>query len=443
MFKQCGEKDDFIQYLEKNLEEFRCRKSLPKKEDSSQHTTKVVEEASLNTKSSVSSPSKDLEEVSSFQKNIATLKEFREKHGHYNVPMSSFQKNIAVLKEASLKEQPTKLSTSSPSKDLNDNGNQTRNEEMSSFQKNIATLKEFREKHGHCNIPKNHPDQTLYCWTQRMGVSYRFIQEGKKPPYNLQPDEIKQLTDLDFDFRKSKKKSWDTWFEQLEEYKQRHGHVNVRNTKEDNPLYMWCYRMNYAYNERKRNIKPRHSSLSEEREQKLLDIGFKFYTVKAKCFWKSFDEWFAELESFKASHGHIEVPCSHEHRYLHQWCLAMKKSCEESKQGKIPQGYKFDKEEIKKLEEIGFCVVETTKGSDDEKELASLDGDIETAKDSDDKMKPVPLIEDTSADGSDDKKELVPIHADIETAKGSVDEIKPVSMDGDTANSDNVVATST
>lgn len=330
------------------MEKFRCRKSLPKKKDGSRRNTKVVEEASLNTKSSVSSPSKDLEEVSSFQKNI-------------------------------------------------------------------ATLKEFREKHGHCNIPKNHPDQTLYCWTQRMGMSYRFIQEGKKPSYNLQPDEIKQLTDLDFDFRKSKKKSWDTWFEQLKEYKQRHGHVNVRNTKEDNPLYMWCYRMNYAYNDRKRNIKPRHRSLSEEREQKLLDIGFKFYTVKAKYFWKSFNEWFAELESFKASHGHIEVPCSHEHRYLHQWCLAMKTLCEESKQG----SYKFDKEEIKKLEAIGFCVAETTKGSDDEKELASLDGDIETAKDSDDKMKPVPLIEDTSADDSDDKKELLPIHADIETAKGS------------------------
>lgn len=185
MFKQCREKEDIIQYLEKHVEEFRLKKSLPKKD-----------------------------------------------------------------------------------------------KEMYSFQKNIATLKEFREKHGHCSIPKNHPDQTLYYWTQRMGMSYRFIQEGKKPPYNLQPDEIKQLTDLDFDFRFSKKKSWDTWFKQLEEYKQRHGHVNVRKIKEDTPLYMWCYRMNCAYNERKRNRKSRYSSLSKEREQKLLDIGFKFSTVK-------------------------------------------------------------------------------------------------------------------------------------------------------------------
>ena len=54
----------------------------------------------------------------------------------------------------------------------------------------------------------------------------------------------------------------------------------------------------------------------------------------------------------------------------------MKKSCEETKKGKIPRGYKID--EIEKLQEIGFYVLETTKGSDDEKELVSVEGD--TAK---------------------------------------------------------------
>ncbi|GFH56185.1 hypothetical protein CTEN210_12661 [Chaetoceros tenuissimus] len=457
MMKRCGEKEDIIKYLEKNLEEFRCKKGFLTKEKSSEHT-EATEEASVEVEPPKSSTTTSLSR-STFDDRFEDLQNYKKQHGHLNVTSledSVLYSWICKIKVSyhEMKSNPTAKPTYSARSmfslneekierlkeigfDFGKDGiDETRKEEMSSFQKNIAKLKEFRKVHGHCNISKNHSDQTLYCWTQRMGLSYRFIQDGKKPPYNLQPDEIKQLTDLDFDFRKSKKKSWDIWFMQLEEYKRRHGHVNVKNTKEDNPLYMWCYRMNYAYNERKRNIKPRHSSLSQEREQKLKDIGFKFYEVKAKpkTLEKSFDEWFAELETFKTSHGHIEVPCSHEYRYLHQWCLDMKKLCEEIKRGKTPPGDKVDEEEIEKLEDIGFFKIDTLKeGSDDEKDLVPLDENTEFAKGSDDEMKPVPLNEDTEfGKGSDNEKEPVPLDDDIETAKGSDDKMKPIPLDEDT-----------
>ena len=75
MMKRCGAKDDIIKYLEKNLEEFRCRKSQPKKEISSRHTAKVAEEASMEVQQKESSVTKDLKDDAQCKKSLPKKKD--------------------------------------------------------------------------------------------------------------------------------------------------------------------------------------------------------------------------------------------------------------------------------------------------------------------------------------------------------------------------------
>lgn len=207
MMKRCGEKEDIIKYLEKNLEEFRCKKGFPStKEKSSQHT-EATEEASVEVEPPKSSRT-TTSSRSTFDDRFEELQNYKKQHGDLNVTSSkdsvlygwicrirvSYReiKNNPTAKPTysaksmfSLNEEKIErlkeigFDFRSPPKVLKDGIDETRKEEMSSFQKNVAKLKEFREAHGHCNISMNHSDHSLYCWTQRMGLSYRSIQDGR------------------------------------------------------------------------------------------------------------------------------------------------------------------------------------------------------------------------------------------------------------------------
>jgi Helicase associated domain. len=71
-----------------------------------------------------------------------------------------------------------------------------------SFGERIRDLAGFKEKYGHCNVPRVFKeDVSLGRWCHVMRCSYRQIKENQKPMYKLQPEEIQRLEDMGFRWR--------------------------------------------------------------------------------------------------------------------------------------------------------------------------------------------------------------------------------------------------
>jgi Helicase associated domain len=94
---------------------------------------------------------------------------------------------------------------------------------------------------------------------------------------------------------------WDVKFGQLQQFVQMHGHARVPVRYRLNmSLSKWAKRQRYQY---KLKQEGKHSTLSDERELKLVDLGFEW---DIRC--TVWEERFDELVEFKLKHGHMSVP---------------------------------------------------------------------------------------------------------------------------------------
>ena len=69
---------------------------------------------------------------------------------------------------------------------------------MVSFEQRCHELEAFKSDFGHCNAHRNH---ALGRWCNAMRASYNKIQQGQKPNYNLNQDQIKCLEDIGFKWK--------------------------------------------------------------------------------------------------------------------------------------------------------------------------------------------------------------------------------------------------
>ena len=57
-------------------------------------------------------------------------------------------------------------------------------------------LKAYYEKNGHCHVPANYGDKTLFRWIAKQRKKYKNYKSGKKP--TLTDDQVKQLEEIGF-----------------------------------------------------------------------------------------------------------------------------------------------------------------------------------------------------------------------------------------------------
>jgi len=57
-------------------------------------------------------------------------------------------------------------------------------------------LKKYREANGHCHVPVNYGDKTLFRWIAKQRKKYKNYREGKKP--SLTDEQVQLLQDIDF-----------------------------------------------------------------------------------------------------------------------------------------------------------------------------------------------------------------------------------------------------
>ena len=96
---------------------------------------------------------------------------------------------------------------------------------------------------------------------------------------------------------------WDERFEELKRFVGQNGHCHVPTHLSSNPsLARWCKRQRYQYKLKKSGG---HSTLTDEREQKLNDVNFVWDVHSS-----SWEERYMELLDFKMKYGHTNVPRS-------------------------------------------------------------------------------------------------------------------------------------
>ena len=216
----------------------------------------------------------------------------------------------------------------------------------------FQVLKEFHDEHGHCNPPNQPEYKTLNNWikNQRMHYTYRLHRPEKQHLSYLTAEGIRKLESIGFVWNANDAK-WEQKYQELVEYKKRHGHCNVPTPfRENPPLGKWVSQQRYKYNqENSCNIK-------DERIRKLESIGFSWFP-KQDSWWSMYEE----LKRFKEAHGHCRVPqrygaslgiwVRHVRRVVREYVLSV--CIEQRVEGVYVTG--LNEERLEALRSLDFC----------------------------------------------------------------------------------------
>mmetsp|Transcript_4678 Transcript_4678/g.8962 ORF Transcript_4678/g.8962 Transcript_4678/m.8962 type:complete len:607 (+) Transcript_4678:206-2026(+) len=241
----------------------------------------------------------------------------------------------------------------------------------------FADLKAFKEKYGHCLVPKTFKEnQSLAYWVQRNRRHYNLYNNGEDSL--LTADRIKRLENIGFLFRakgadaqsalekKNKREKgelkWLMHFEEICKYKEVHGNCLVPKLyKPNRALASWVYNQRYQY---KKKFEGKDVPLNDKRIQKLESIGF-CWKAKLDGEWKDHDRdrrressqgsWeskFERLVQFKEKHGHTLVPKQYKSdQSLSSWVFRQRRQYTFLMNGQFSS---LSNDRLEKLKEIGF-----------------------------------------------------------------------------------------
>ena len=133
----------------------------------------------------------------------------------------------------------------------------------------------YRDDNGHCNVPSR--QSSLGIWVRNQRMEYKKFCAGKT--LSMTPHRVNILNNIGFVWDASDKigfkkdnEGWMQMFEQLMEYKEKHGDFLVPQVYEGNPkLGKWVSRQRYFYHRTKMGKSTR---MTEERQHKLEELGF-------------------------------------------------------------------------------------------------------------------------------------------------------------------------
>ena len=153
------------------------------------------------------------------------------------------------------------------------------------WEKNFSTLLKFFQQEGHLDVPEKWSDAPgLFRWINKQREDNK---RGK-----LNSVQIERMDDLGFVWAPLDE-SWNARFGRLADFKNRHGHCDVRK-RDDVRLAEWVNDL------RKR----RKTSLPQDRAEALDALGFDWDS----CLERDWEEMFAALVEYKRSRGDCNVP---------------------------------------------------------------------------------------------------------------------------------------
>ena len=197
----------------------------------------------------------------------------------------------------------------------------------------MAALTRYKLEHGNSDVPITHP--TLGSWVKDQREFYKL--HGYPKPNPLTKNRVQRLKD-EAGFQCNKPTRWDIRFQELNEYKEVHGHCDV---PIDYPhLGVWV--LNQRFN---------LLDMPKERIGALDSLGFNWNCNKRNRSNGKWDAQYSQLVQFVNEHHHANVPPSY--KKLGKWVKNQR--YEYTKFHKKEAGTsKLNRNRIDKLEEVGF-----------------------------------------------------------------------------------------
>jgi hypothetical protein len=147
----------------------------------------------------------------------------------------------------------------------------------------FAELVEFQKIHGHCNPSRDDVNyKSLVIWVQDQRTMHKNLRHGK--PSSLTPERIQRLLSIGFQWNVAKTLplSWEKRYQQLVEYKEKHGHCNVpQKATPGAPVGLgnWVLEQRRSYKtttDQDSTHPSKTKKLSSEQIEKLEKIGFQW-----------------------------------------------------------------------------------------------------------------------------------------------------------------------
>ena len=137
-------------------------------------------------------------------------------------------------------------------------------------------LVEYEAEHGNCLVPQHYPDnKALGKWVDKQRTQYRLRREGKHS--FLTEERIKKLEDLGFEWSPLGN-SWDDRYDELVEYKNKHGNCLVpQRYSKNKALGRWVAKQRTQYRLRREG---KQTPLTEDRIKLLDEVGFVWSVKK-------------------------------------------------------------------------------------------------------------------------------------------------------------------
>jgi hypothetical protein len=230
------------------------------------------------------------------------------------------------------------------------------------WQHNFELLCAFQRKNGHCQVPKGYTVDSvrLGSWVSRQRRYYRNFIQGKASP--ITEERISQLNSIGFERRPTGLLKddclWQHKFELLCAFQRKSGHCRVPQsyTVDSVRLGLWVKHQRHFYQNYKRGMKRKGTSITEERIAQLNSIGFEW---KLRAPPKDDSTWqhkFERLCAFQRENGHCRVPKGYtvDSVRLGVWVSRQRYYYQNYKNGMKGEGASITEERITQLTSIGF-----------------------------------------------------------------------------------------
>lgn len=220
------------------------------------------------------------------------------------------------------------------------------------FVKRLYDLQAFREKFGHCRVPKRYaPNKTLGNFVNKTRQMYRKYNERKKS--SMTPERIEVLNLMGFDWGTERIKpnvsessgmtlAWKEKLKEFKRYKETHGDAKIPSSSS---LARWCVRQRREYQHLNMGEK---SSMTEEKIAALKSVNFDFDPSET-----TWNLRIQQLMDYKKQYGDCMVPAQYEaNPQLGRWVNTQRKYYKLYEDG---LSSRISAKRIKQLNSLDFC----------------------------------------------------------------------------------------
>lgn len=223
----------------------------------------------------------------------------------------------------------------------------------------VGHLRAYKALHRDCLVPDSYktPKESanLGNWVRTV----RGTRRGTRGNMELSLERIAELDELGFEWENVLLKHWDTMYDALVRYKQKHGDCRVPHSYKKDPqdeadlptgLAAWVSKQRQSL---EKKLESTGDSMYIERRKRLEDIGFEFSLAHVPQ--ENWETMFGALKAYKEKHGDCRVPYSfdgesHLPRSLGGWVYDQRATVPP----KAAAGNQISIDRQRKLNDIGF-----------------------------------------------------------------------------------------